>query len=352
MSHADQNPYVGAASEAELIEDAGSPRPDTLPLTAFQVSIEKAVKRLKGRPRHCGRNAIHGLRQAWRLTVIDPEMAGFRAITAEEEAATGLIVALKQRHYPHSDRLNPWNHKHKSALTPFLQAVAKVFVSAGFPNPTLHLQPASDPPRVDIYFRAQDFGISAAADDMIGPSEPLHAVISEGTAGTDDHRTMMFKEELQELADAAHAANIDHLVNQEANLRNQLLYADNSGYPLAVVPDEFIKERLRRVSVLLILTIAVLQTSELQLLAVQVVESLARVLTRFEGPSYEYGGYTVPADFRIEVRRSADGEMKARIQRPSNLRLDVGALNFSFHSDSSAPRSGFITISASEHPAD
>ncbi|PLU07434.1 hypothetical protein BMJ29_02810 [Sinorhizobium medicae] len=66
-------------------------------------------------------------------------MSFFRAITAEEEAATALILALKQRRYPGSEKLNPWEHLHKAAVSPFLDAVGNVLAETGMPAPRLSI---------------------------------------------------------------------------------------------------------------------------------------------------------------------------------------------------------------------
>jgi hypothetical protein len=79
---------------------------DELPFTEAQATIEKCIEMLAGRPRHCGRSAFRHLRKAWMLYPIDREMALFRAITAEEEAATALILAMKQRRYPGAELLD------------------------------------------------------------------------------------------------------------------------------------------------------------------------------------------------------------------------------------------------------
>ncbi len=48
----------------------------------------------------------------------DPAMAIFRAITAEEEAASGLLRCLAEMDYPNAKYLNPHNHSHKHAVFP------------------------------------------------------------------------------------------------------------------------------------------------------------------------------------------------------------------------------------------
>ncbi len=56
----------------------------------------------------------------------------FRAITAEEEAATALIFALQRRRYPRANELDSYKHAHKAGLTPFLRAIESIADSDEF----------------------------------------------------------------------------------------------------------------------------------------------------------------------------------------------------------------------------
>src|SRR4051812_48496164 len=102
---------------------SAEPQPG-LPLTPAQVKLERCISKLSGKIRFCGLNAFIHLRKAWTIREVDSGMAGFRAITAEEEAASALLLALQQKQYPNSSRLNHRDHTQKTALTPFLNAVA------------------------------------------------------------------------------------------------------------------------------------------------------------------------------------------------------------------------------------
>ena len=72
------------------------------------------------------RHAWVHIEKARRLIGVDNEMAAFRAITAEEEAATGIIIALKDIRYAHSELLKPKDHKHKSGLWSLFQIVNSI----------------------------------------------------------------------------------------------------------------------------------------------------------------------------------------------------------------------------------
>src|SRR4051812_2704559 len=100
---------------------------DELPFSKTQVDLEKAVHNLpKGRPRNCCRNAFHRIKRAWSLRLLDPEIAVFSAITAEEEAASAVISALKTKGYSGADILNPRSHPHKAGVIYMAQAVVRM----------------------------------------------------------------------------------------------------------------------------------------------------------------------------------------------------------------------------------
>lgn len=62
-----------------------------------------------------GASFVH-LSLAHRIREIDPAMALLRAITAEEEAASGLLRALRAIKYSKSDELRAKDHLQKAAV--------------------------------------------------------------------------------------------------------------------------------------------------------------------------------------------------------------------------------------------
>jgi hypothetical protein len=75
------------------------------------------------RSKQHARNAINHLEKAWTIRVIDKEMALFRAITAEEEAATALLLICQEKKYPNANKLKWRNHHHKAGLIIMFDAV-------------------------------------------------------------------------------------------------------------------------------------------------------------------------------------------------------------------------------------
>jgi hypothetical protein len=81
--------------------------------------------------RHCFRSAINHLERAEKLFSIDSSMAVFRCITAEEEAATGLMLCLKERGYLNAEKLNTRMHDQKNAVIQFYKILCQ-FIEDSF----------------------------------------------------------------------------------------------------------------------------------------------------------------------------------------------------------------------------
>jgi hypothetical protein len=86
----------------------------------IQQAVCAAPNDSKSRGRHSLMSALDHLSRGWAIVQVDPAMAMFRGITAEEEAATAVFYTLKERGYDIATKLNPWDHTQKSALVPFI----------------------------------------------------------------------------------------------------------------------------------------------------------------------------------------------------------------------------------------
>lgn len=297
-------------SQPEL--PSGERQPE-YPFTAWELEVERALKKVRGRPRHAGLNALRGLRRAWLIAPIDPEMAVFRAITAEEEAATALIAALQRRRYPSATKLNPRRHEDKAGWSPFLQTVEKVFAESGVPPLRYRIDADATPPRIDIFIPGAAYGLGN--DIVATPDEPLNGFMSEGGEGRPT-TVMRFRDQLHRRAVDGGAQNMREFIRAEANLRNRLLYAADSGWPVVKHPDGFLVEKRRPVSLLLSLTIAILQTSMHQLLAVQAVEAYLEALGRMTDENYDFSTAVAPQpEVTIVVKKTGDGPPAVTIER-------------------------------------
>src|SRR3712207_4928024 len=104
-------------------------------------SPEESVGSPGSRARHRGRSAVHHRRRAWTPHGADDETFASRAAIAEEEDASTLIVSLQPKRHPGAGRLNLRDHPHKAALTPYLDAVARVLAPMEYARLMLRLSP-------------------------------------------------------------------------------------------------------------------------------------------------------------------------------------------------------------------
>jgi hypothetical protein len=198
--------------------------------------FECIVNNAKGHSRNCARNSAHHIERALRLKEIDPEMAVFRAITAEEEAATAIFVVLKEQGYHNADKIKFRDHSYKHALEPFLRAISK-FVEGwsnepGFPfgsEYNLLLIGQGSERRLSLSFQFQ--GQIMTCIPPLGFSIKLN------------DRMYFFEQELLKIASGASRKDIIKYIKRMANRRNQVLYAQNQGIPKVTGIDGFLERR-------------------------------------------------------------------------------------------------------------
>jgi hypothetical protein len=179
----------------------------------------------KGYAKSCARNAINHLEKSWIIKDIDPEMAVFRAITAEEEAATAIFIALKEKGYRNAKKLKFRNHTYKQALAPFFRAIAKFMADfangSDFPfGKNYHLSIDTKGPTKNLKFSFElPNGIHAS------PIPPLNFSISI------DGELYYFEKELTDVTTGKNREDIIKYVKEISNLRNQLIYSRPEGIP-------------------------------------------------------------------------------------------------------------------------
>jgi hypothetical protein len=199
----------------------------SFPLTDLDRGIVDILPFMPDPSRWPAFNAVRHLNRAWRLREIDPQMAMFRAVTAEEEAATAIFQSLKRRGYSGTVKLKHRDHVHKNAVIPFFDAITRVIAKIGDQMPKTELILNSEEKRMEIRFRPID---PADTEDVWNyPTPPLHFSLSGGPA------TGMKKEDfaggVKEIVSGANVKDIIEYIRNRANFRNQLLYAAHNGYP-------------------------------------------------------------------------------------------------------------------------
>ena len=206
----------------------------------FQQKLAQVVAKTPAPGKHAAQNAIAHLKKAWEIRQIDPAMAVFRGITADEESVTAIFHALKARRYVGANSFNPHRHTQKAAMVPFLAAIEHALVGMMPLQPTVVLKkPTVKPPRIRLRFAAYDQNGEKYA---IEPEPPLHGVMSLNGQPHD------FADELKQLATRQQAKTILEHVRRLANERNLLLYASSRGFPdVRDLQDEFFFQAARRI---------------------------------------------------------------------------------------------------------
>lgn len=220
----------------------------------------------------CARSAVRHLSRAWRLRDLDLGMALFRCLTAEEEAATAVFLALKSRQYEGASRLTHRSHRDKAAVVPFFRAVSANFakVVTAQMDPMIELDERGPSPRLRIRITYTPPGL---APKWAYPEPPLHFSLSVNDEIHD------FRDELQELASSIGVDDVNAHIEEQKNLRNRVLYATPEGVPDVEGNGEALVLR-RRDSVFgaLIVFLLIEQTSEHQLFAQQCLNSFLQML--------------------------------------------------------------------------
>jgi hypothetical protein len=241
-------------------------------LNKREEKVFEMIKATKSRGRHSLRNAWHHLERGWAIRKIDPAMAAFRGITAEEEAATGLIYAVRDRGYDNSDLLNPWKHSHKHSIYPFFQLLSDFFAESIQPTGLkagVKIGSVADPNRLKIYIPMNVDG----KDVLAIPEPPLNLNIKvEG-------KPISFKRQVEKLATLRNVKRVEKYIDDKANERNKLLYAAANGYPLLEsVFDDFFFEQKKIVMIMAYAYLLIEPYDEKQPFVQQAIDSLLKML--------------------------------------------------------------------------
>jgi hypothetical protein len=240
-------------------------------LTELERAVVDLVEHTPAPGKHCIRNAYRHLDKAWQLDGVDLEMAAFRAITAEEEAATGLFHSLQRRGYLGARKLKPRNHIHKNALIPFCTAVSGVLAATqgmGLKS-GLQLDKSENPWRFKVWLDVTPF---AGTPLHAYPEPPLTFTISI------DGKPHDFSEQLQEVAQGRNLQAIEQYLTERANARNRILYAAPQGAPEVTSLKNFLPKQRQNVFILSVLYLMIDPYSEKQLFVQQALQAFLKML--------------------------------------------------------------------------
>jgi hypothetical protein len=209
--------------------------------------IELLVATPKKHSRHCFRSALRHLEKAEALSGIDPAMAIFRGITAEEEAASGLMHCLRELDYVGAGHLKPRNHQHKHAVIPFLRILGLFFGQIFEKNVKeyrLRIKEEDGQTRLMLAFPLSVGGEQKWAY----PIPPFNFAVKVGVAA----KPPSYQSQISAFVDAKGAKNIRSYLKKVANLRNEILYAGPDGYPeVTALKPGFLHEKASNVLILL-----------------------------------------------------------------------------------------------------
>jgi len=219
------------------------------------------------------RSAMFHIRRAWDIREVDPEMAAFRAITAEEESVTAIFKSVQRRNYTGAKRLRPYDHVQKSALAPFLVAVENA-LAAALPGQNVSLETYPGKPKTALRLKILGIG----PDGRTGwwyPVPPLNF-----TMGVDG-KPHNFEEELQVVRNSTNTRSILDHVRDLANRRNRIIYASDLGIPQWDGNiDGFIRGKKAQVMRNLTILLFIDQSRERQQFVQQVMDAFLSMLPR------------------------------------------------------------------------
>lgn len=217
---------------------------DFLELSSFDnLCIEMLESLPNSKEKHCFRSALNHLNIAQKIVEVDLTMAVFRAITAEEEAATGLMLELKNKKYNNAEKLEIHNHIHKGAVIELMSVVIQFLednFSGSFYNLSIH--------KVDeqLFLKLHaEMNINNERITVI-PEPPLSLSFR-----IEEKRFSMMRQ-IQTLLQRRGSQTLKAHLKQKANLRNMLLYASDKGSPgKPVIEEKFFPIQLKKVLAML-----------------------------------------------------------------------------------------------------
>jgi len=207
----------------------GASKKIEFPLSKIDLAIADVIPEMPVHARWPAFNAIRHLNRAWRLRKSDLQMAYFRSITAEEEAATAIFKSLKHLKYRGAEKICHRDHLHKNALFPFMIFVSRAFSKkrALLPPTKVILNHKVTPARmlIEIEVTHRD-----GTKGYVQPDPPLNFSIKGGPRNS-ELKLIDFSDEMKEVAKEQNVKNIISHLKERANFRNRLLYASGDGCP-------------------------------------------------------------------------------------------------------------------------
>lgn len=230
---------------------------DLLELSSFDdLCIEMLEGLTNSKAKHCFRSALNHLNCAQKIVEIDLAMAVFRAITAEEEAASGLMLELQNKRYRNAENLEIRNHTHKGAVIELISVITQ-FLEDNFSGSSYNL--SIDKVNGELQLKLQaEMNINNERMTII-PEPPLNLAFRI------EAKRFSMKQQIQTLLQNRGSETLKAHLKQKANLRNTILYAGNKGYVAKpIIEEKFFPAQLMRVLAMLRTYLMIVPYSELQ----------------------------------------------------------------------------------------
>lgn len=190
--------------------------------------------------KHCFRSALRYLERAEKLFEVDESMAIFACITAEEEAATGLMLCMKEAGYQNSDKLKTTNHIYKGAVIEFFTVLIE-FVGESFNQYGLDIHLT-----IREIDKKKSLGLMATAlinsqETVVNLIRPLDfKFVHKG-------KRFSYRRQIDRLVQKKGEKGIREHLAKKANFRNLVLYAAPTGIPHVTVENKFLPAHQARV---------------------------------------------------------------------------------------------------------
>ncbi len=184
--------------------------------------LDSIKEKAKGQSKQCVFNAINHLEMAYKIKDIDPNMAYFRAITAEEEMASAIFLILKEHQYNNAKKLKHLNHSYKQGLDYFILSVIDFFVNQTldeqypFKN-KLSLLFNDKTKLIELYIYFKNKPVKAEVIPPLNFSMKIN------------EQPYRYENEFKKFASLENVQKLKKAIDAKANTRNKLLYASSNG---------------------------------------------------------------------------------------------------------------------------
>ncbi|CRM70361.1 hypothetical protein [Pseudomonas sp. 37 R 15] len=190
------------------------------------VQYDDFIEGCSGRVKLATKSSCLHISMARKILGVDPLMAVFRSVCAEEEAAAALIFSLKRLRYKGADKIQFRSHQDKQAIIIFIQAIKSWYTSFHAENITgldnLRLFPCKAGKRKAFGVFMPIKGTSKSV--FIEP--PLSLKTKNGLRWED-----IIFDGVKAIATQGGFGNFPEMVKDRANFRNQILYASDQSLP-------------------------------------------------------------------------------------------------------------------------